>query len=301
VARLGGVLGLALSLASACAMPCLADEANGEKETPKVGLKVGADLYYGLSNIMGPTKRHTDGQWAGVGYYYPSALLLDWAGKGGDAARMSFGVGDMYVGSDRTTEQPIECFYAAQTGSGRLTLGKHYVPFCLQEWQYETRWGAMYEADVSGNAVSVSLTHNRDTQALNTLARVGRKLADGTEVGISGAAGRGWSYGSSHAWGYGVDVTREIGAVTLTGEYMEARGGCGAFQFGFARLQVEAAPSCRPYLALYYAHDVADEMGEVRSGVLGVEVDVCPHFVLEPGIGRASGRNVWYVQGHLTF
>jgi hypothetical protein len=159
----------------------------------------------------------------------------------------------------------------------------------------------MYEADVSGNTVCVSLTHNRDTHALNTLARVGRRLDDGTEVGISGAAGRGWSYATSHAWGYGVDATKEIGAVTLTGEYLEAKGRNGDFQFGFGRVQVEAASWCRPYVALYYAHDLADEMGEVRSGVLGVELDVAPHFVLEPGIGRASGRNVWYVQGHLTF
>lgn len=283
-----------LALASAC----LADD---DEEAPKPGLRVGGDLYYGLSNITGPTRRMTDGAWAAVGTLYPSVLSLNWAGNGGDSAVASLGVGDMYVGSERTTQQPVECFYRRTLGSGKVTLGKHYTPFALQEWEYETRWGAMYEVDVSTLSLTVSTAYNKDTRAMNTIGRVARKVAANTTVGISGACGRGWSYCTSHAWGYGMDVETGIGAVTLSGEFLEARGRNGTFQFAFAKVMAEAAKGWRPYVGAYYGHDVADEMGELRSCVLGVEIDAMPHLVLEPGVGRASGRNVWWAQAHVTF
>lgn len=276
---------------------CHAEE-TAERRT---GLRVGADLYYGVSNTTGPVRRLTDGQWAGVGSLNPSVLSLQWSGERRGDAMVSLGIGDMYVGGDRTTQQPVECWYKCAVGNGSLSLGKHYTPFALQEWEYETRWGALYEHEAGRGTVALSTAYNRDTRAMNSMMRLGYAAGAGTTVGVSASAGRGWSYSTSHAWGYAVDATVEKGAVTLSGEFVEGRGRNGTFQFAFAKVATEVGKGCRPYVAGYYVHDVADEMGDFRSGILGIELDVARHCVLEPGIGRANGRNVWWVQAHVTF
>jgi hypothetical protein len=275
--------------------------ADGGEEARKPGFKAGAELFFGLSNMAGPVRRITDRQWAAVDASEPSYVYLDWAGAAGDDARLSLGVGDMYVGRDRTTKQPVECWWRHPAGSGSVTLGKHYVPFAQQEWEFETRWGAMAEADVKGAALTCSATHNADTSALNATVRVGREVSDGVEVGLSAAAGRGWCLSTSHSRGYGVDAVAEIGKLTLTTEGLVAEGPAGRYTFGFVKAMAAPCPTCRPYVGLYYGHDTADEMGELRSAVIGVELDAGPYLMVEPGYGRASGRNVWWLSARLSF
>jgi hypothetical protein len=282
-----------------CAMPSVADE-NG-KEERKPGWKAGADIYFGLSNLTGPTRRLTDRQWAAVETYEPSVVYVEWAGAAGDDARLSLGVGDVYTGSDRITRQPVECLWKRPVGTTTVTLGKHYTPFAIQEWEYETRWGAMAETEAGPFSVSLSLTHNPDTHAVNSILRVARKAGAHLEIGVSAAAGRGWSYATSHSKGYGLDAVAQLGAVTLSTEGLVAEGPNGRYTFGFVKAETEARPGWRPYIGAYYGHDTADEMGELRSAALGIEIDATPNLMLEPGVGRASGRNVWWLTANIKF
>lgn len=271
-----------------------------EAEEP-TGLRVCGDLYFGLSNQGGTARRLTDGQWAAVGSNDPSVLGLSWKSGASSEALLTWGVGDMYVGRDRTVRQPVECWYSMSAGGGSLTLGKHYTPFGLQEWEYETRWGALYEREVSGGRLAVSWAHNRDTQAGNAMARFELPMGKETKLGVSAAAGRGWSYGTSHSWGWGVDAETSLEAVALKGEFLEARGRNGTFQFAFLRVETPATPRITPYVAAYYGHDRADEEGELRSVTAGAECRVYPWLTVEPGVGRTGGRNVWWLQANVTF
>ncbi|MBM3495388.1 MAG: hypothetical protein FJX72_13860 [Armatimonadetes bacterium] len=287
------------ALVLACCVPALgADDEEGER---RLGWKAGADIFFGLSNLGGPVKRITDRQWAAVETSEPSCVHLDWAGAAGDDVRLSLGVGDAYTGRDRTTKQPVECWWRRPVGSGAITFGKHYVPFAQQEWEYETRWGAMAEADLAGAALSLSATHNPDTSALNATIRVAREMAEGFEVGLSVGAGRGWCYSTSHSSGYALDAVAELGPVTLTTEALIADGPNGRYTFAFGKAMTEARPGWRPYLGAYYGHDTADEMGELRSAVIGMEIDAGPNLMLDPGYGRASGRHVWWLSAKLSF
>ncbi len=297
--RLRGAHALSTIVLLGLLAPLHADES--EQVERKLGWKAGADIFFGIANLAGPTKRITDRHWAAVQTFEPSVVYVEWAGGSGDDLRLSVGVGDNYVGSDRSTKQPVECLWRRPIGTATLTLGKHWTPFAQQEWEYETRWGAMCETDLGQNTVALSLTHNEDTDAANALARVGREVADGVEVGISAAAGRGWSYSTSHSKGYGLDVLAELGSLTVTAEAMVAEGPYGRFSFGFLKTMYDAGRGWRPYVGAYYGHDTAEEQGELRSAVLGVEVDAAPHLMIEPGVGRASGRNVWWLTGRLTF
>ena len=284
-------------LAAACQGRCLAEEG----EAAELGFGFHGSLYYGVSNLQGPVRRNTDGVWAGVGSQEPSTLAVSWKGSRGNEGLASFGIGDMYTGPERTVKQPVECLFRVQSAEGSWTCGKHYVPFALQEWEYETRWGILYEVESGSGTLAVSTTYNEDTRAANTLARAEIRTSSRTRVGLSAAAGRGWSYSSSHAWGYGVDCSVECRHATIEGEFLEGRGRNGAFQFGFVRVRTEVGRGVAPYMAGYYCHDAGDEMGELRSGVLGVEIEASPHLVLEPGVGRSNGRNVWWLQAHLAF
>ncbi len=277
-----------------------ADGARSDVATP-TSVRVGGNLYYGLSNINGSVRRHTDGQWAGVGTAYPSVLSLTWMGADLDTAVGSFGVGDLNTGSGRTAQQPVECYYRRPIGSATVTFGKHYVPFALQEWEYETRWGMMAETIVLGTSMEVSITSNPHTDALNTSIRAAWHVAAGSEVGISAAAGRGWSYGTSHNWGYGIDATVDVGPVSVTTEALEARGTHGTYQFGFIKAVLHSHHRATPYVALFYGHDSADEIAELRSGIVGVDIEALPHLTVSPCIGRAGGRNIWSLQTRVAF
>jgi hypothetical protein len=82
------------------------------------------------------------------------------------------------------------------------------VPFEVQEWQYETKWGVMLQRPSErGFDLTASLNQNGQTNALNTYFRAGKRLNSHVTVGLSFAGGRGISYGSTHNKGLGLDVS----------------------------------------------------------------------------------------------
>src|SRR5262245_25354237 len=49
-----------------------------EATTANLGVKLGLELYFGLTNLTGADARNTDGIWAGAQTFYPSNVSLNW-------------------------------------------------------------------------------------------------------------------------------------------------------------------------------------------------------------------------------
>ncbi|MCC6446255.1 MAG: hypothetical protein IT210_22730 [Armatimonadetes bacterium] len=102
------------------------------------------EYYWGMIHNRESETRFWDGCWAGIGAAFPSYAALQWQGAGDRKARISVGLGELYNGREAPFSQPAEDYYETPLRSGALTAGKFYVPFALQEWEYETRYGLMY-------------------------------------------------------------------------------------------------------------------------------------------------------------
>lgn len=292
---------VALSISVALALAPVAGHADTTRnEKDRRGWQVRGNIYWGLGNLNGPIRRLTDGQWAGASSQDPSTLSLSWS-DGTEKALMSVGVGEMYLGPNRVESQPAEFWYRRGSSDRHWTFGKHYVPFGLQEWEYETRWGGMFESLRGPTKVSVSASFEETTQAVVMMARLAREVGGNSTLGVSAAGGRGWSYGTSFSRGYGMDITTTADKLTLTGELLEGRSRQERFRFAFVRASWQATEDLCPFLAWYHVRDSGQEMEPLRSIVLAVEYDVNSTLTIEPGVGRANGRSVWWVQGRVTF
>jgi hypothetical protein len=145
------------------------------QEPAPTTLSIGVDAYSGISNLTG-YKRYSDGFWAaGAGPAYPSIAYLKWQESNGATAKFAYGTGDLYRGRNSIVTQPVEAWYQRPLGKFSLTAGKFWVPFALQEWQYETKWGVQLQRTFGSTNVTGSVNYDRVTHdpicifALDTL------------------------------------------------------------------------------------------------------------------------------------
>ena len=274
--------------------------APAEEEAEAPGLRIGADAYYGFSNIPG-FHRARDGQWsAGLGPAYPSNVYARWRGKQEDEAKVAVSIGKLYNGSS-AFEQPVEAWYKRPLAGGSLTAGKFYVPFALAEWEYETKWGAQWDKDWNGTNTSTALTYNRVTHRANAYGRVGRDVAPGVNVGVSLAAGTGLTYDTAHDKALGLDISAERGPWRLTGEYMGARGDAATrFRFAWLQTRYEGWKKVHPFFARHDYKDNTGALGALRSYNTGATFNLRDGLDLDAGYALTSGPNVWWIQLHWT-
>src|SRR5438874_4414760 len=210
VVILTAVLSLALFTVQAAAR---ADDPEPAAKTPSVyPLRFGIDAYAGVSGLEG-FRRSSDGFWAGSGTEYPSSAYVHYQGERGQEAKLSLGIGRMYQGSDTTLRQPLEAWWQAPAGQARIMVGKFWVPFGVQEWEYETKPGLMLSWDHRGTQLALSGNYTRETGAGTMYARLGRKFSDSAGIGVSLARGRGLSYGSRHDRGWDVAGSAAMGGL----------------------------------------------------------------------------------------
>jgi hypothetical protein len=282
--------------------PGLVTQAPAEApETEQPGLYAGADLYYGATNLAG-NRRIRDGFWAaGAGLAYPSTLYLRLNHSRGASAKLAVSVGKLYNGST-AFDQPVEAWWKQPLrGNGAVTLGKFYVPFALQEWEYETKWGALYEREFGANTLGAALVYNRNTENANVYLRWGRNWGENLNVGLSLAGGEGLTYDSVHDKAIGVDLTASRGDFELLAEYMAARGNSSErFRFGWARLNYNRWEKLKPFLARYDYKDTTGALGAFRSYSAGVGYALRDDLTVEGGYAAATGKNIWWAQLHWT-
>lgn len=284
---------------------------NGEEEKkapvtapkpPKNSFSVNADVYMGMTNYTGITRRSNDGIWAGYGPFLPSNLSFNWRNDSGRGFRFSVGIGDMFNSSQTIMEQPVELFYQTPTrAGGTLTMGKFYVPFGSYEWEYESKWGMMHQGTIGRADYSAAVTFNNNQRSANAYLRLGKTWRGRTSLGVSAGVGRGIMYNTSHNAAMGVDFGHDFGAVTLNSEYNFANGQNGLFQFAYGKLTFTRLGNIKPYFGIYYWGDKAQEMGGFRSVVTGATIQLNRFLALEGSYARSDGRDVFWVQSHLNF
>ncbi len=278
-----------------------ADKADAEAP-PAPGLRAGLDFYGGVSNLEGQ-RRFRDGFWAaGAGLAYPSNIYLRWVSRSGAQAKLSLGIGKIYTGPQSTVNQPLEAWYQKPMGRLTATAGKYYVPFALQEWEYETKPGLMLQTERGPYGVALSVNYDENTHNGNAYARASRSFGEGNSVGVSLGAGRGLSYGSIHNRGLAFDATIARRGWQLLSEYMILkRRSSDRFRFGFARLSYENLGRLKPFIAHYSWDDASGAFGTFRSNSAGLGYELSPNLIIEGGYSATSDKNIAWGQLHWTW
>ena len=265
-------------------------------------LTLGADLYFGITNVTGKYKRSTDGIWAGNSFTYPSVISLNWKPDSSHTAHVSVGVGDLYTESGAVLKQPVEAYYSFPLrGGATLTVGKYYVPFATQEWEYETIYGVMIQQNRGAMSYTASINYNFESDAPNAYLRVGRQISPKTTLGISIGAARGVFANSTHRLALGADLSHDLGNALLTVEYAFANSPQGDFNFIFGKIAFTKAGRFTPCLGAYYWRDGAKELGRFNSLQLGLAYKLSSHFSLETSYSRGDNRDIFAFQSHTSF
>src|SRR5579884_3194160 len=269
--------------------------------TAATALQFHANLYFGLTNINGPTARNTDGAWAGAGFALPSTLSLDWSHREDQAVHVAVGIGDLYTGRGTPLHEPVEAYYSFHGAGGEFTAGKFYVPFASQEWEYEPKYGLMYRQAHGRMDYTTSLQYDQGRRTPNAYLRVGRRVGPQSTLGVSVGLGRGLTYSTSHTMAYGLDFSQEWSGLQLSAEYDFVAGSSQPFQFVYGKLALTKLGNWQPFVGAYYWHDSTGELGHSSSALVGLGYRLTPQLGLETGYARANGRNVFWLQSHTQF
>lgn len=271
---------------------------------PKSDVKIGVEDFLGISNLPG-RRTYSDGIWVGSSFTTPSVASVTWENGKGAAARLALGLGDLYTGSGAVVQQPVEAWGQMPVGGASLTVGKYYVPFALQEWEWETKPGAMLQWARGANTLAVSENYNHNTRSGNAYLRLGRTVSRSASLGLSLAAGKGVSFDTSHNRGWGLDGTFTHGPWQLAGEYDEFRNGASQlFHFAYGKLSLTNLGPWKPFVGLYEWNDAAQELGHYRSSVFGLGYQISPNFTVEGGYAptaKDTGRPATWLQLHSTW
>lgn len=263
-------------------------------------LKVGTELYEGRSNLPGQ-KRYSDGFWAGLGTAYPSYVYAHSQNNAGSEAKVSLGIGELYGGPAATVRQPLEAWYKTPVGKNNLTVGKFYVPFALQEWEYETKWGAMLDRATGPYTFNLSVNYDEHQHAADGYFRAGRNFSKNVNLGLSFGSGRGVTSGSIQNRGVGLDATITRGAWQfVTENLLYTRHSRQNFNFDFAKLSYQKLGKLKPYLAKYTWHDEVGTLGNFHSTVYGLNYQLTPQLAIEGAFASAPTQTVHWIQIHIT-
>lgn len=268
-------------------------------QAPPVGWKAGVDLYYGTSNLRGQ-RRFRDGFWIGYGPAYPSVVYARYANEGGATAKLALGVGKLYGSAVPSVHQPVEAWYQKPVGKFNVTAGKFYVPFELQEWQYETKWGVMLQRSQGSYDFSGSLNYNFNVDNPNAYFRVARRFGSTATVGLSLGAGRGLSFDSSHNKALGLDATLNYRGFQLISSYMGLRSGSSVddFDFGFAKLSYTGLGRFTPFVSRHRWMDDSGELDSFRSTTLGLTYQLTRRIAIDSAYSAIPNKRVLWSQVH---
>ncbi len=269
-------------------------------QAPVPGIHAGLDLYCGISSRPG-LRRFADQLWAGNQIYTPSVGYLRWEDGQKTSARISVGVGDAARGSNALYKQPVEAWVKQQVGTGNVTVGRFFTPFGQQEWQYETREGVQWES----NAFLLAVQNNTITRRTNAYFRAPLLAKEDTQLGVSLATGKGFSFSSSFDQGVGVDATLTRGAFKLRSEIDRFSGPQKArFEFAFGSVSYQRLPSgIEPFVSYYHWRDTsaAQDLGSYHTLIGGVTAPIGPNLSLEAATAREGSRQNTWLQLHFTW
>ncbi len=265
-----------------------------EGEEGKPSLKIGVDLYWGVSDVSG-YKSFTDYFWAAHAIAVPSTVFLEWSDGKGSKAKIAHGIGKYYTANDSIFDNPSELWFSVPMGAATATIGKFWVPFGIQEWQYETKPGIMFDWQSGPVQYTAAAVRNTLTDTENVYARVGYSVDKDVTVGLSGAVGKGLSFGTSHDRGWAFDAVVHKNDFALYAEYVDLKNPAGQqYQFSFGKLAYEGFGKLVPWIAYYDITDDAGEFGVFQSAVGALDYQLTEYLSLRAAYADTSeGNHVW--------
>jgi hypothetical protein len=271
-------------------------------ETEKAPIKIGVDLYYGLSNIDG-FRQYNDHMWAGYGSFVPSTVYATYENERGYGVKLAIGTGQLFNSSGDEFYQPAEAWVRAPLGkNAKITAGKFWVPLGMQEWEYESKPGALLEWNKNSLALALAATHNRNTDTGNFYGRFGKNWGENLSVGLSLAGGRGITFDSDHDRGIGLDAHYVRGDWELSTELLRfKRGSTGRFDFVWGKLAYNGLNKWTPYVSRYSWSDQLGQQGSFRSTVMGIERQLTKQLAINTAYGRVGGTNKWWAELHYAW
>lgn len=290
------VLFVVLGLASAC-------QAQTPVASPR--LTVGLDLYGGISSKAG-LRRFSDQLWAANQIYTPSVATLNWASGQGTEARVAIGLGEASRGDAALYKQPVELWGRQKLGGGSLQVGRFFTPFGLQEWQYEAREGIQWESARGALGVTASLQKDPVTRRGNGYLRLlTTSKSEATQLGVSLAGGKGFSYGTALEQGIGLDATLHRGAWLLRSELDRFVGPQRqGFRFALASATYEGLTSgVQPFVSYYDWQDrtQAQELGTFHTLIGGATLPVSKGLTAELAGAQEGKRFQTWLQFHFVW
>lgn len=268
---------------------------------PGKPLKLGLELYSGGSTLDGH-RFLSDGMWAGTEATYPSVLYGHWENGKGHAAKLALGLGRSFHGRDRLYDQPSEAWWQLPAGPLSVTVGKFWVPFAAQEWEYETKPGLMLQWSHGANSIAAAANRGRHGGNLNAYLHASHNFGDENTVGVSLAAGKGLSFDSVHDRGWGLDASYGWRGWRLTTEQIWLRApGARDFHFNWIKLGYQRLGAFEPYVGRYDWQDDADELGSFRSTVCGLAYQLNANLALEAAWAMKPGKDVSWLQFHWSW
>ncbi len=260
----------------------------------------GLDYFVGRSNLPG-SRQFSDGFWIGLGPAFPSNAYLRWEAANGATAKVSIGTGELYRRPNATLRQPNEAWYQIPQGQTKITLGKYYVPFAIQDWQYEPKWGAMAQRAFGTSDISASLNIDPMTDKPNLYTRLGHNLSENVNVGASFAFGRGISYGTDQNKMFGLDLTASWRGFQLLSEIVDLRRRSSDRLFFVGnKLTYENLGKWKPFVSRHSWNDRSGNYGSFRSTTLGVDYQLSSTITVEAAYAHTSQQNVRWLQLHWT-
>ncbi len=255
-----------------CLAPARADDG---------AIKMGIDYYSGVSDLEGE-RRFSDGMWAGSSAAYPSVGYLRWEDGKGSAAKLSVGLGSMYTDPGSTLDQPVEAWWQAPAGKASVTVGKFWVPFALQEWQYETKPGVMLQCPGSVPGGRLRQLQRGHPQRERVPAPRPQLRAGPRTRGFPGG-GKGLSYTQRARPRLGAGRLLRLAGLArerrIRGNLRDSSS--RRFYFGYGKLSYENLGAWKPFVARYLWTDDGEAFGRFRSTTYGVGHQVAPGLALE--------------------
>jgi len=276
-----------------------------DSKSPGPGLytlpfKLGMDYYNGFSSVPGHS-RFSDGLWAGSNLAAPSVGYARFDDGRGNAMRVSVGIGGMYTGGGTTLNQPVEAYWQRTIGATSVTIGKYWLPFGSQEWEYETKPGVMLQWSAGPHSLALSTNYNTTTHRINTYAHASRAFGRDASLGLSFGGGKGLTYDSLHDVMWGVDAMYGFHGFRFTGEYVAALRGSQGFGFTTGKVAYERLGAWRPYVGVYSWNDQTGAFGRFRSQVYGMQYQITPSTAIDTAIAPTSSRRTYWLQVHTSW
>src|SRR5262249_48840610 len=135
---------------------------------------------------------------------------------------------------------------------GRFTLGKFWVPLALQEWEYESKPGAMLEWNQGDYSLAVAATQNQTTNNGNYYSRLAKNWGERATLGLSLAGGRGVTFASDHDRGIGLDGRYTWRDWEATTELLRfKKGSTGRFDFVWGKVAYHGLKKWTPFASRY--------------------------------------------------